>query len=607
MKYARIGCLAALGSWATLAGCADIDDVDFGTYCVEREQRVCYDGPPGRAGVGRCRTGMQTCVSGAWGKCTGQVLPGKERCSTSADEDCDGQSIDPEDGCVCEAGTSGVCYTGPVSSLGVGVCHSGTGTCNQQGTGFELCDGQVLPAAEHCDTEGVDESCDGVATCTGASYWSLLYGNGQTQVGNGVAADAAGNVILTGAFEGSVRFGGRERVSAGDLDIYVVKVAVNGEYFWSRRFGAEAVDEGLAVTTDPERNTYLTGSCSGSVDLGKGPSGTSPHDVYVVKLGRSGEYLWSKRTGDETVQRGTAMAFTQAPDPLSLVDEQGYVLVTGSFQGEIDFGCGPLTADGSDVFVVKLAAATGACGWSKSFGGAGDQQGTAIAADATGNVVVAGSFSGLAHIGGATVSGDGQSDLFVVKLDTAGELVWSKGIGDVAMNPSDQVVKGIAIDGHDDVLLTGEIGGTVDFGGDLLDVGDDVAGFVAKLDPAGVHLWSKKFGGAPSAGGHGIAVDGADNVLVTGYFAGSVDFGNGALVAAPGGETDMLAVKLSAAGDPIWSRRFGDGAAQLGRSIAVDGRGNLFLTGDTEGNIDFGGGALTAAGGKDTFLAKLLP
>lgn len=610
MNHPRIRGLAGAALCLTLGGCVDIDTDRRGTYCNEGDQRPCYDGAPATAGVGPCHAGKETCVGGAWAACAGQVVPRSERCKTPVDEDCDGRSLDLEDGCVCEPGVSGACYEGPAATLGVGACQSGTGTCNPQGTGFEVCDGQVLPAAEQCDTGAEDESCDGIATCSGAPYWGLRYGDGATQVGSGVTTDARGNVILTGAFEGTVRFGGGERVSAGGLDIYVVKVDAEGEYFWSKRFGAEGIDEGHAVTTDAERNALLTGSCSGAVDFGNGASGsTSADDVYVVKLGTSGQHLWSKRAGAEGVQTGAAIAFARAADetlPEGAPGEHGYVLVTGSFEGELDFGCGPLVADGTDVFVAKLDDATGACGWSKGFGGAGDQQGTGIAVDSMGNVVLVGAFGGTAQLGSITLSGDGLSDIFVAKLDPGGEPLWSKAFADVAMIPSEQAVKGVAVDTHDNVVVTGEMSGSVDFGGGPLEGGGPSI-FVAKLDPGGAHLWSKRFAGAPASGGTAIAADGADNVLLTGYFEGSVDFGKGALIAALGGTADAFTAKLGPGGEPFWSRRFGDAAAQRGRGIAVDGRGNIAFTGETEGDIDFGGGGLTTAGGKDAFLGKLLP
>ncbi len=115
------------------------------------------------------------------------------------------------------------------------------------------------------------------------------------------------------------------------------------------------------------------------------------------------------------------------------------------------------------------------------------------------------------------------------------------------------------------------------------------------------HLFSQRFGGTGGDFGAAIAVDGAGNVLVTGQFSGTVDFGGGALTNA--GSRDIFLAKYDAAGAHLFSQRFGDTDFDSGAAIAVDGAGNVLVTGSFEGTVDFGGGALTSAG-NDIFLAK---
>ncbi len=105
--------------------------------------------------------------------------------------------------------------------------------------------------------------------------------------------------------------------------------------------------------------------------------------------------------------------------------------------------------------------------------------------------------------------------------------------------------------------------------------------------------------------GVAVAVDNLGNTLLIGDFAGAVDFGGGALTSA--GQTDVFVAKLDSAGAFVWAKRFGDNQAQNGRGIAVDGAGNVFITGSFASKIDFGGGALTTAGGTDVFVAKFDP
>ena len=97
-------------------------------------------------------------------------------------------------------------------------------------------------------------------------------------------------------------------------------------------------------------------------------------------------------------------------------------------------------------------------------------------------------------------------------------------------------------------------------------------------------------------------MDGSGNVFVTGIFSGTVDFGGGNLVSA--GSVDIFVAKYNANGVHQWSKRLGGTGGEIGQAVAVDGSGNVVVTGDFSGTVDFGGGNLVSAGSSDVFLAK---
>jgi hypothetical protein len=102
-----------------------------------------------------------------------------------------------------------------------------------------------------------------------------------------------------------------------------------------------------------------------------------------------------------------------------------------------------------------------------------------------------------------------------------------------------------------------------------------------------------------------MTVDSSNNVLITGYFQGTVDFGAGPLTAV---SWDVYVAKYSPAGVCLLSERFGNADIQIGRSVAVAPvSGDVLVTGNFSGTIDFGGGTLTSAGSADIFLANLGP
>jgi hypothetical protein len=155
------------------------------------------------------------------------------------------------------------------------------------------------------------------------------------------------------------------------------------------------------------------------------------------------------------------------------------------------------------------------------------------------------------------------------------------------------------------VLVTGSFRLTVyfDAGGLTSAGGSDI--FVAKFSGVdGAHLWSKRFGSTSDDLGSGIAADGSGNVLVTGYFQGTVDFGGGPLPNAGGAE--IFVGKYSGVdGAYLWSKWFGSTENDVGCKIATDASGNPLVTGYFRGTADFGGEVLTSVGYDDIFVLKL--
>ncbi|MEP7122975.1 MAG: MopE-related protein [Byssovorax sp.] len=130
-----------------------------GCVCVPSSTASCYSGPAGTAGVGICTAGTKTCNAAgtAYGACAGEVLPTTESCATPGDENCNGQV---NEGCACAPNSTSSCYSGPAGTAGVGLCHTGTQTCNAAGTAYGACVGEVTPVAETCNTAG-DDNCNG--------------------------------------------------------------------------------------------------------------------------------------------------------------------------------------------------------------------------------------------------------------------------------------------------------------------------------------------------------------------------------------------------------------------------------------------------------------
>lgn len=426
--------------------------------------------------------------------------------------------------------------------------------------------------------------------------WSQSFGDVDYQAGYDVTADGAGDVIMTGAFQGSVDFGGGLLTSAGGHDIFLVKFDKNGYHEWSQRFG-DADEQGtyaVAVTADRDGNIIITGQFQGTMDFGGGTLTCSgSDDIFLAKFDPSGDHVWSQRFGDGGFQAGHCVA----------ADSDGNVIITGPFNSSVDFGGGTMTSAGSfDIFLAKFDP-SGNHLWSQPFGDAHTQGDwfTTIAADGDRNIIITGDFYSSVDFGGGVLTSAGGRDIFLAKLDPDGNHLWSQCFGD----QDDQHNVTVAADHVDNIIITGAFLGSVDFGGGLLTSAGAYDIFLAKFDPSGNHLWSQPFGESQNQGGYAVAIDGQGYIIITGLFEGSVDFGGGLLTSA--GDWDIFLAKFTPSGSHYSSRRFGDAADQSCWSIAADGACNVIITGEFAGSVDFGGGPMECVGQQDIFLAKFSP
>src|SRR5262249_26201036 len=139
-----------------------------------------------------------------------------------------------------------------------------------------------------------------VLTSTSGRYlWSKGFGGStlsDSVIVNAVAADASGNVVITGQLQGRADFGGGALYSAGGSDVFIAKYSSSGAHLWSKSLGSTSTDTGYGIGVDSSGNVFVIGIFQGTVDFGGGGlTSAGGSDIFLAKYSSSGAHLWSKR------------------------------------------------------------------------------------------------------------------------------------------------------------------------------------------------------------------------------------------------------------------------------------------------------------------------
>ena len=237
-----------------------------------------------------------------------------------------------------------------------------------------------------------------------------------------------------------------------------------------------------------------------------------------------------------------------------------------------------------------------------------------LAVDGAGNSYVTGYFQQGVTFGNTTLAvppTSGDAEVFVAKLDAAGQFVWA-----VRGNGGDAYGHGIALDAAGNVYVTGAFSNaSCAFGATVLTnaaaPGRGAEVFVAKLSPSGAWLWAVRAGGAGADSGNGLAVDAGGNLYLSGTFTSALlQVGGTSLphtVPLVQGSPDVFVAKLNSSGAWQWAVAAGGTGADVAGDIAADAAGNVCLTGYFLGpGAAFGPTVLAnPGGGGAVFVAKL--
>ncbi len=348
---------------------------------------------------------------------------------------------------------------------------------------------------------------------SGAPLWTNVYtAEGLWAYGNAVAADSGGNVYVAG----------RANHASDTPSCTTFKYSSAGVLLWADFYRVSASPtDGWAVALDPSGNVVVMGS----FDYG--------WSCVTIKYSSAGERLWTRTYSS---YRPNAMA----------VDASGNVVVTGSRRVESAL---------LESYLTLKYSSTGALLWTRTYSSPGIivHEGSAVAVDSQGNVVVTGRSSG---------------DYATIKYSGEGVALWTNRYNGTG-NDNDEA-RAVAVDATGSVVVTGWSVGA----------GSSSDYLTIKYSGEGVPLWTNRYNGPGGFYGPGngrdrataMAVDGCGNVFVTGWSDNGADY------------WDYATIAYSSTGMPLWTNRYNGPGNKRDepRAVAVDASGSVYVTGGSE-------------------------
>ena len=406
-----------------------------------------------------------------------------------------------------------------------------------------------------------------------------------------IATDSQGNIYSVGNYNGTARDfdpgTGVFNMSSFSNSMYILKLDASGNFVWAKEIGGPttyAITSATAIAIDASDNIYVSGSTDSVIgtnidfDPGTGTSNvtnpTGHYVMYILKLDSNGNHIW-----DAQFHNPANTSYDLDTVQAMKIDASGNVYATGGFNGTVDFDPG----------------------------------------------------SGVSNL--TSVTGTLSTEIYILKLNSSGNLVWVKALQNNATTTDTKVDKGysVDVDSSGNVYSVGYFWQSIDAdpgtgvhslvgytsSNPVLSAGNVL--YVSKLDASGNFVWAYNL-----VGDHNLqflpsmAVDGSNNIIVSGYIAGNTstltDFDFGAGTAYISSTSGPFVLKMDASANFIWVKSTASittaiSAQSYGTGLTLDAAGSIYTTGGIySGTYDFDPSAATTLitpSNVDGYVSKL--
>lgn len=436
---------------------------------------------------------------------------------------------------------------------------------------------------------GLEGFVSRIAANGSALVYSTYLGGSDDDRCNSVAIDSVGRVYVTGTTSSTdlTTVNPLQNQLKGISDLFIAVLNAQGNGYDNVTYlGGSGLESGRAIAVNPAGDIFLTGETNSTDYPLKNP-------LQGANSGGVEAFVTKIKAGGSELVYSTYLGGGKTDSAYALaIDGAGNAFVTGSTDS-VDFNVSNAflsnNLGGLDAFVSRISPDGSHLDYSTYLGGSGIDLGLSIAVDTIGN----------AYLTGFTAAADfpvrkplqarnaGVGDAFVAKINSNGtSFVYVTYFGGSGIDQG----LGIAVGQDGRAVVTG-VTASIDFATSNPLQADNRGGadaFLAMFNELGGSLiYSTYLGGNGNDAGYGVALDGSGNIFMTGS-TGSTDFStSNPLQASRGGEDDAFVARIDSTGaNLIYSTYLGGAGFDNGVGIAVDQAGSAYITGITN-STDF--------------------
>ena len=401
--------------------------------------------------------------------------------------------------------------------------------------------------------------------CQNTSFeWS-----GQSSIissGRSCAVDNLGNIFLTGLIEDNSTEGG----------IYFAKFDSLGNNIWEKEiFSGSSNDGGYSIKCDSENNVYITGSFRDTIDFQNNILiAYGICDIFILKFNSDGELIWAKHEGGNSWDWGYSLC----------LDNEDNLYVTGYFHGEANFSGLTINAEYLNAIFVAKYTSDGQLIWIKHYGGEESffaNSGNSITADTNCNIYISGRFGGNINFDNFNFISDGSRDVFLMKMDSTGNIIWARAFG--SQSDWDNTFS-VTLDLLGNVYVTADFSQTITIDSLTITTSEDHPTLIAKFNNNGTISWMNFVVNTGWSSSNNfnkeVVANNPNNVYLYGTYKKSDN------------DYDIFLTKFNETGNLLWYDTYTGSYSSFGNFIARGESSKLFLIGDFIDSLFISNGTL---------------